>query len=294
MKRKPLITGLFAVLILVLTACAGVAEPEPGEWNGNVFTSEHLGLRFVMPEGWFIANEAEIEEITGMGVTILEDTLDVDLSSIDMFYDFLVASQVSGAIVQISHERSRRGRMPNPEQHLDNMIELFTDLGGRATRETGTTRIGGYDWHSFRAEVTNTQGMTTYSRHFFTIHGRFLRTISINTSLDTWILDNVTSMFTGLEGSLPEPINAQFNREITGTWGWDQDDSIIWEFNADRTGYRNVVVGGQVFEWYIDGNEHLIIMAPTGIELWTYSISGNRLTIDNRVEADLVLTYIRQ
>ena len=46
--------------------------PEPGTWDGNIYTNEYLGLRFIMPGDWFIATDDEIADAMEFGAYYLD------------------------------------------------------------------------------------------------------------------------------------------------------------------------------------------------------------------------------
>jgi len=174
-------------------------------------------------------------------------------------------------------------------------IDEIRDIGGRATRESGTTRIGDYDWYSFRTEL-DMFGMTIYGRQFFNIYQGFIRQIVVSTGGEQWILDNPGAIFAGTSGALPQRLNVQRTGDLVGNWAWDADETYTYIFNSDRTGIRGWPGETDTFEWYIDGTNHLIIFFPDYnlAENWTYSVSGNVLTIDSRQAPGLTFSYIRR
>jgi len=85
---------------------------------------------------------------------------------------------------------------------------------------------------------------------------------------------------------------------LVGTWEWDEASIFIYTFNADGSGSRGVPgVEYETFSWSTSG-DRLNINRDTRDEFirnerWTYTISGNRLTIDNR-QTDDIFSYIRR
>ena len=51
------------------------AKPEfsMGEWNGNAYTNEFLGLKFNLPQGWTALSDEEIAEMMNIGTELLND-----------------------------------------------------------------------------------------------------------------------------------------------------------------------------------------------------------------------------
>jgi len=67
--------------------------PMPGFWEGNVFTSEYLGLRFTVPDyGWRVATDEEIAEEFGLGTVFSRDgSVSIsEFGNIAMFIDMVV------------------------------------------------------------------------------------------------------------------------------------------------------------------------------------------------------------
>jgi len=89
--------------------------------------------------------------------------------------------------------------------------------------------------------------------------------------------------------------------ELAGTWAWDHMHEWVYVFNADGTGTRGVEGEMESFTWTIAGTNELRLDRGAGIpageirnERWTYSISGDVLTIDSLQEAGMSFSYIRQ
>jgi len=85
---------------------------------------------------------------------------------------------------------------------------------------------------------------------------------------------------------------------LVGRWNWDELDIIYYMFNADATGYRDFGAGRDSFTWSTSGtrlNVSLDNPLPGGIrnERWTYTLSGDILTLASQQEAGMVFNYIR-
>jgi len=88
---------------------------------------------------------------------------------------------------------------------------------------------------------------------------------------------------------------------LVGTWAWDEMAEWRYVFNADGTGSRGIAgIEVQYFIWSTDGtrlNIDLIgELSPLFIrdERWTFSISGDVLTIESLQVDGMVYSYIKQ
>ena len=90
------------------------------------------------------------------------------------------------------------------------------------------------------------------------------------------------------------------DENLVGTWTWDMDSSFRYVFNADGTGTRGFTGAIESFTWSTRSGDELRINrnnAPAGEirnERWTYTISGDTLTIDSRQVSGMTFSYIRQ
>jgi len=82
---------LLAIMLLaILPACGGSASTTQNpaidrledlaqqHVDGNIFTSEYLGLTFVKPDGWMALTDVQIAEMTGRGIEQSLDGTDID------------------------------------------------------------------------------------------------------------------------------------------------------------------------------------------------------------------------
>ena len=298
--KKCLLGALLAACMLLgFTACDSQEPPTRGMWDGNVFTSEYLNLRFVLPTGFVALSDVEMAAIAGEAYEFVVGAGGVVPDEVNMFRDVHVINQFTGCNIQIMYERLT-GRAASPARQMDAIIDQLTGLGIRATADTGTTRIGNYDWHSLRTEFTMAPGVVVYGRQFFNIRGRHARLIVISSPFaDSALFTDLSDMFAGLTGSLPQPMSAQRAAQLTATWEWDEDDTWIYQFNADGTGQRGFPNQRQSFEWYLAADHTLILALPSvanpaNVELWTATLVGNSLTLDSQQVPGMSYSYIRQ
>jgi len=79
---------------------------------------------------------------------------------------------------------------------------------------------------------------------------------------------------------------------LTGDWVWDTDASYIYEFRADGTGIRGFEPFRYDIYWYAYDN--LLFMYVDGfIEIWTFTIVDDVLTIVSEQVAGMSWSYLR-
>ena len=168
-----------------------------GRWDGDVYTNEFLGLRFTLPDGWFVPTDAEIAGIVGGAEVILEDAgIYIDVSEdFDMFVT-MMARNPAGSNVGITFQR-----IVGVFTELE-MIELIaehheeTDNVRVNLDSPGPTRIGAHYWYSFDIEI-DFVAVTTHGRQFITFLDGFAISINI-TCQSTEALDDIFAMFSGI------------------------------------------------------------------------------------------------
>ena len=104
-----------------------------------------------------------------------------------------------------------------------------------------------------------------------------------------WVITVVLLLIVGLFALIGigfrhiEHIPAQpGDHALVGIWEWEDSTTYLYVFNADGTGSRGFAPLIQRFEWEIDAGGHLILELRGYAEIITYSISGNRLTLNHR------------
>lgn len=90
--------------------------------------------------------------------------------------------------------------------------------------------------------------------------------------------------------------------ELTGTWGWDIDNNVVYVFHADGTGHRggdNQFVDqswNQSFTWSVNSSDVLILnfsAADIGNERWDATITDGTLNLVLRSDRTQNFNYIR-
>jgi len=296
--KKRIFTLLLAVTMLaaMLAACGGgttTVAPTRGSWDGNVFTSEYLGLRFVTPPGWNVMSDAEIGATMGLATGFME-SFEVEMpDDAEMAHDMMAVNPLTGDNVQIIYERIQGRRIPTVAQIIEASTEPIEQMGGRVISIPGTTRIGAHTWYSFGTEI-NMGGMIAYGRQFVNIQDGFVRLIIITNFTSVDAANDILPMFIGMNDPIPEPPAIERAPELVGTWAWDESEDYTYIFHDDGTGLRGVYpLQYEEFEWQTEGDDHLMLDMGPMVESWTFTITGDVLTIDSRQVAGWTFSYIR-
>jgi len=271
-----------------------------GTWEGYIYTNETLGLRFVKPEGWAEATDAEIADLMGLAADALDEPQFFD--NVDVLIDMMATNIFTGANVQVTFERlsfpfTRISELDYIALTAQQMEQIGIDVN---LDFPGTTRIGGYDWYSYGTAM-DIMGITAYGRQFINVQDGFARIIIITYFDASESPEEILSLFIGLNDPIPEQTGAgrpqvadlEHAPELVGTWEWDYDDSFAYVFYADGRGTRGFTGHAEEFEWRTEGDDHLIIGSGALAEHWTFAISGDMLTIDSRQVAGMTFSYIR-
>jgi len=165
-----------------------------GHREGNTYINDLLGLRFTMPTGWDAATDEDIGRISEMANDVLNQEVGSD---INMLTDIFAINPITGANVQVIFERLQ---FPNSNLSEAQYIELtaadenFAAIGGRVyTDIEGTTRIGNYNWYSFRTVLDFDR--ITYGRQFINIQNGYARIIIITYFEDSESPNEILAMF---------------------------------------------------------------------------------------------------
>jgi hypothetical protein len=196
---KKIFLTIFILSILFAVGC-GSKKPSPGVWEGNVYTNEYLGLRFVLPPGWAVPTDAEMAQITGIAQREYGDFFPDDM---DEFFDMVAVNRSSGANVNLNFVRHGR-RVPTVEDVFEEVPKVLESIGGRVTRNSGTTRLGDNRWNSHNTAI-EMFGVTMNGRQFFIIQDGFIITITITAGL-TESIESVLPWFFGMNDSLPNGV----------------------------------------------------------------------------------------
>jgi|GEM_PF-4300006 len=215
-----IIVALFAFVYVATFAVTGesllpfrrvrITEPVRGNWQGNVYTSEYLNLRFTMAGDWalptideHISIDVELEDLAGEEAITIIQTWCVNTytgefrwqSATEM--DMVAVNTHTYASVQILFERLPHGSRVRAQGYLEAVAERMEESGINTIEIPDTTEIGGYEWHSLRIE-RNTDDAMFYSQQFVNIRDGFARIIVITYFTEYDSVEDILAMFSAL------------------------------------------------------------------------------------------------
>ena len=93
---------------------------------------------------------------------------------------------------------------------------------------------------------------------------------------------------------LDAPAADQTGSPFIGTWAWDGNSSWTYVFDANGTGTRGMPTGRDSFVWWTTADGGIAMDLGEWVELWSYALSGNDLTITSRQEDGVTFSYVRR
>ena len=127
---------------------------------------------------------------------------------------------------------------------------------------------------------------------WFSSHPDLERRVEALNAMDAREFTGVPAV-TGREIQPPSETSA-----LIGSWSWESTN-WLYTFNADGTGTRGAPGDRETFRWSNPQLGHLSLhrdnpqAGEIRVELWTYTITGNTLTIVSRQEAGVTFSYTR-
>lgn len=287
MKKKLLIALIIIALMLPLAACGGsnTVSPTAGVWEDDIFTSEYLGLRFALPFGWSIPNEAEITLLIGMA----EDMLDIDAGEVSTTRDMTAINFATGANVQISFMPYGR-RAPSHDELFEVLEAEMASVGGTLTMLPGTTTIAGLQWYSSQVEF-HMSGEMLSGHQFFNVEAGYIRSIMIAYTPALESAEEILAFFFGLNDPPPAMPALAGDSSLLGAWDWDIDARMTHNFFEDGSGFRTMPGETEYFQWYTLGSD-LFIVTDEETEHWAFTIESGVLTLDSRQIVDFSWSHV--
>lgn len=206
MKRFILFFTAFALLTLLFSACgAPKASPdespapqcEPGEIADNVYRNDSIGVQFVIPSSWIVANEEEKRAILNAAEDDASTTYDILVGRQDM------TSMVYLFYMDMSYQLG--GTSMTPEELLESTAEELS-ASGFESGSLSSAQLNGVDF--FCIDLNYAQNGIC-QRMFAQRFGKYIACI-------------------GISGTSPEEIDALMLRFT------DDADSVSEDFSFER------------------------------------------------------------
>ena len=197
---------LLALVTVLLVACGGNSNEEGtirgftrGTWDGNVFTSDQVGISFTMPAGWIAATDAEMAELMGLGVDMMSTEFSPEMlesAGVLVVQDMMASNPETGAMVQVMAERLV---FPNNRisaaAYIETASEMLATMGMTVDLDFPNARLGSYTWHVYGSAMEIMPGINVYGRYFVDVRDGFAITVQVIYSGFSESFDEILAMF---------------------------------------------------------------------------------------------------
>jgi len=149
------------------------------------------------------------------------------------------------------------------------------------------TRVAGPDINTFIWSVTDDGGVTMDIQGALTAEWSY--------EIDERLLTLSSRQERGLEyvfiktGVAPAPQTGP----LVGTWAWEYNDAWLFVFGDNGQGTRGIDPDIVSFEWWTTADGGVATHRGSHVDLWSYTIDGEELTLVSRQEPGVEFTYIR-
>jgi len=164
------------------------AEISIGEWNGDVYTNDFLGLRYNLPTGWKYASNEEIAEMMSISTELLNDNQKaaMELGKLTSVYYIYAQDTNTGNNVSVVTEKvigniTMDDLIDGLKSELLSIETIEYEIG-----ETSTEKIGNIEAKTLTVEV-KTSGIELIQKYYFY-------------EVDKYIVDIIVTSVTGEAG----------------------------------------------------------------------------------------------
>ena len=136
-----------------------------GTIEGNVYTSEYLGVSFTKPESWVYSTDEEIAAAVNMGVDMFinenfKDALENNLS----IYDMMVIDSVTRSNINVGFENLAKSFSSNitVDQYIESLksqLAQISSMNVTFPESSKTVKLSGTEFTKLQC-TTTTQGIT--------------------------------------------------------------------------------------------------------------------------------------
>jgi len=204
--KKMFCVAALALMAVLLVACGGGEYDEDtirgftrGTWNGNVFTSDQVGVTFTMPDGWVAATDEEMAEVMGLGADMMSGEISpamLEAAGVRVVQDMMVSNPETGAMVQIMAERlvfpNTRISVP---AYIENASEMLVTMGMEVDFDFPNASLGNYTWHVYESAMEIMPGINIYGRYFVDVRDGFAITVQIVYSDFSESVEEILALF---------------------------------------------------------------------------------------------------
>ena len=191
--KKFLALTLAVVMALLLVSCAFVpsnkdeqpddskkaAELSRGTIEGDVYTSEYLGLSFTKPESWVYSTDEEIAAVMNLGAEmLLGENFKNALENNPVIYDMMVVDTITRSNINVGFENLSKTFASNitVEQYVEALKAQLANVSGLTVtfpESLETVKLGETEFTKLDCSVT-AQGVSMKQVYYLKKADKFM------------------------------------------------------------------------------------------------------------------------
>ena len=167
-----------------------------GEWNGNVYTNDFLGISYKLPDGWTKLSDEEIAAVMHLGIEMLNDNQKAlaDLAKLTVVYYMLAKSPATGENISVFTEKvpvdvTAIYYLENLKAQLPTITAINYTIG-EFTKET----VGGREYDVLTA-TAEASGRTLTQKYYCYKLGKYFLSIIASSMNGEKAVDNLIKAF---------------------------------------------------------------------------------------------------
>ena len=166
-----------------------------GEWKGNTYSNEFLGLKFNLPQGWAYSSDEEIAQMMNVGAELLNDDQKIaaELAKLTSVYYMVANNPNTGDSVSILSEKPMMD--VTTEYYLD---QLKTQLAAVESMnyeigDTSKEKVSGKEFETLTVTASMSGIEVAQKYYVCKMDEYFVCIIATSTSGETGINDMIKS-----------------------------------------------------------------------------------------------------
>ncbi len=167
-------------LLLLLTICmlgtmTGCGSKEKkvtrGTIDGDVYTSEFLGLSFTKPESWVYSTDEEIAQVMNVGADVLDQSeFEKKAAELTTIYDMMVKDLNWGNNISVAFENLKMSQASNitVDQYIDQVTAMMKEQASMMNYEfADATEVKLGDQTFSKVAGTGSYSGVTFQQNFY-------------------------------------------------------------------------------------------------------------------------------
>ena len=203
--KKFLVLALAIVMALSFVACDSAqsgnqtANVSRGSVNGDVYTSEYLGLSFTKPSSWVYSTDEEIAAAMNLGAEkLLGENFKDALENNPSVYDMMVADTVTRTNINVGFENLTKTFSSNitVDQYIQALEAQLANVSGMTVTfpsSVETVKLGKTEFTKVVCSV-NAMGVSMKQVYYLNKEDKFMRFVIV-TIPSGYTVEQIEAMF---------------------------------------------------------------------------------------------------